>query len=198
MPLNHKTTSEERYLKKVAKGDKDAFEFLFRQYRERLFRFVWPLLKTEADVEDVIHEVFLVVWRQAASFKGSSQVSTWIFGIAYKIALRTQQHRNRYHFVEPSDDTLDQQVIINHLSNIERRQMADWLNQGIAKLSPDQRIVIELAYYSGFSYKEIAEILDCPENTVKTRMFHARKLLKLSLPDVIGDSGKHLTEGDVI
>lgn len=197
MSLIKKTVGEEQYLKKVAKGDRDAFEFLFLKYRDRLFRFVWPLLKSESDIEDVIHEVFLVVWRQAGSFKGASKVSTWIFGIAYKIAMRVQQNKNRYHLVEPSDEALDQQISVNLPSSIEQRQMADWLNKGIAKLSPDHRIVIELTYYSGFSYKEIAEILGCPENTIKTRMFHARKLLRLSLPDLVGE-GESLEKGGVI
>ncbi|MFN3238511.1 MAG: sigma-70 family RNA polymerase sigma factor, partial [Pseudomonadales bacterium] len=122
-----------------------------------------------------------VVWEKAARFEGRSKVSTWITGIAYlkgikaldRIKMRPEQNAE---VVAKAEELEEDQNLITRLG------LDDWLTSGLELISADQRSVVELTYYSGFSYQEIADLMGCPVNTVKTRMFHARKRLAKLLP----------------
>ena len=121
----------------------------------------------------------LVVWTKAATFNGASRVSTWIFAIAYNKALKALKREGRWHQgVMPPDfvefaDTPESELI--------ERQSRLAVKRLVGQLSAEQRAVVELTYYHGCGYKEIAEITGSPVNTIKTRMFHARRRLKASL-----------------
>jgi RNA polymerase sigma-70 factor (ECF subfamily) len=118
----------------------------------------------------------MAVWNTAANFRGASKVSTWIFGIAYRVALKARRRWDmpvEYSpdFEQPSDeDGPDEQL------QQSRRQ--DALRTAINQLSVDHRAVLDLTYFHGMGYREIASIVGCPVDTVKTRMFHARRKLK--------------------
>ena len=159
---------EEELLKRIARGDQAALERLYGDYYPRLCRFVLRITRDVELAREIINDVFMVIWRSARQFRGDSAVSTWILGIAYRRALKsTSRSRSTpapaVHADPPSDEA-------------EARRLD--LDGGLARLSAEQRATVELAYYFGYSYREIAEIMGCPENTVKTRMFHARRTLK--------------------
>ena len=121
-----------------------------------------------------------IVWKKAAQFRGEAQVSTWIIGIAYRRALNTIQRLNS------GVRALNQTVDIEALTSDEPErtdELHDWLGSALEQLPVEQRLVIELAYYMGHSCDEIATIMDCPANTVKTRMFHARHKMKRLLEE---------------
>jgi RNA polymerase sigma factor (sigma-70 family) len=131
-------------------------------------------------VEEVLNDVMLAIWKGAASFDGRSRPSTWIFGIAYHKALKALARQPR----EADEETERPEPVDweEPESLAVRRELATVLGRALGALSPDQRAVVELTYYYGLAYQEISEIVGCPVNTVKTRMFHARRRLKELLP----------------
>lgn len=158
-------------LRRVADRDRDALTELYRSYHARLFKFVYRLTSSYTIAEELETEVMLAVWDKAPAFRGESRVSTWIFGIAYKMALR-RLRRERLKTVP--GDWLDQ-VPVESDTAIETE---DWVRQGILSLPPAHRITVTLVFYLGLTYEETAAVTGCPVNTVKTRMFHARRKLK--------------------
>ncbi len=170
---------EKRLLERVVARDRLAFEQLFYAYHPRLHRFVTRMVKHAWLADEIVNDVMLVIWRGAKNFAGNSSVSTWIFGIAYRISLKRLRKRRLMSLFVHNDVALEQ---ASHDGGYGLSEQREWLKRGFDQLSPSQRAVVELSYYSGYGYAEIGEILDCPENTVKTRMFHARRKLKRVLP----------------
>lgn len=161
--------------------DRQAFAALYRIYQPRLFGYLRRLVGSVVLVEEIIDDVMYVVWTDARKFRGESAVSSWIFGIAYRKALTAMRKERRYQAgIDRSADT--GAVAASSPADLE------FIQAGLAELSPDHRQVVELTYFCGFSYQEIAEIADCPVNTVKTRMFHARRRLKVLLPRLTGQA----------
>ena len=168
-------------LVRIGRGDRGAFSEIYRLYQPRLYGYLRRLLRDPATVEEVLDDVMLVVWKDARKFRGGSALSTWIFGIAYRRAMTAIRSEGRYQ--APLDHSADASAIADKPS-----QDTEWIRAALTRLSPDHRQVVELSYYSGFSYQEIAEIACCPVNTVKTRMFHARHRLKVLLPALAGET----------
>jgi len=177
-----KEITDEELIVKICLTDHDAFEVLYKRYFQRIFRFAYRIMQSLDDIEEIINDVMFVVWKKAASFKNESLVSTWIFGIAYKKCLKALSKRPKVEHISLDDIAEDiQDMQVSALKNME---IDDWLSVVFSKLPADQRAVLELTYHQGLNYSEIAEIMECPENTVKTRMFHARKKIKLLFPDL--------------
>jgi RNA polymerase sigma-70 factor (ECF subfamily) len=175
----------------VAAQDRKAFEALYQTYYRRLFAYLFKVTRRGELVEELVNDVMLAVWTGAGRFDGRSRVSTWIFGIAYHKALKALA-RNASPLGGPAlqaDDATreDRESTLTAPgeepeSLINRRELATTLGKALGTLSPEQRAVVELTYYYELSYHEISEIVGCPVNTVKTRMFHARRRLKELLP----------------
>lgn len=168
-------------LKRVSVKDRIAFEKLYKRMHPLLTRYLSRLLRRPELVEEVVSDTLFVVWEKASGFEGRSKVSTWITGIAYLKGIKAldrlkkmpEQNAEEIH---EYDDLADSQNLISKIG------LDEWLGNGLDRISADQRSVVELTYFSGHSYQEIAEIMDCPVNTVKTRMFHARRRLAKLLP----------------
>lgn len=157
----------------VVARDQAAFAELYGLYRRRLARFLGRFLASPQVIDEVINDVMFVVWQDASRFELRSKVSTWIFGIAWHKALKALDRQKRNIPLEPATDEVSRPD--EEASALEVRE---WLGRGLDRLSPDQRLVVELTFFMGCSYQEIATIADCPVNTVKTRMFHARHRLR--------------------
>lgn len=169
---------DEALLAAVAAGDRTAFEVLYRRFYRRLYGFLARFLSERGQIEEVLDDVMMVVYRDAARFESRSRVSTWIFGIAY----RSAQHARRPRAAEARETELSPELLAvepggqpEAASRFELRQL---IERALALLSPEHRLVVELTYFEDCSYQEIAAIAECPVNTVKTRMFHARKRLR--------------------
>ncbi len=161
----------------VAEGDVQAFEKLFLRYHQPVAAFLFKMTGRRGLVEELVNDVMVVVWQKAQTFAGRSRVSTWIMGVAYRKALKAIAKLGRAPTmvaVEP-DLLVDEAGPDLDLADTERR---DQIRRTLTKLSPEHRAVVELTYYLGYSYAEIAQIVGCPENTVKTRMFYARRKLR--------------------
>jgi RNA polymerase sigma-70 factor (ECF subfamily) len=178
------SVEEAALLRRIATGDRLAFETLYRAYFPRLTRFLERLIRRPHAVEEVLNDTMLVVWNKAASFNGQSKVSTWIFSIAYRKALKSIK---RFDDPVESDDQYFESTQPGPESQLMQKQRYALLVQQIGRMSAEQRAVIELTYYHGCAYREIAQIMGCPVDTVKTRMFHARRRLRQFLSERTGD-----------
>lgn len=177
---NNATSSNERELRllsRVAQQDHDAFKELYVIYHRRLNRFISRLTSRHELAEEIINDTMWTVWKKAAGFRAASQVSTWILGIAYRQALMTFRRANAHPVV---DEPIGRDAAVAEDSQ-RQAETREWLDYGLAQLPLEQRMVIELTYFLGHSCEEIAAIMECPVNTVKTRMFYARRKLKQSL-----------------
>jgi RNA polymerase sigma-70 factor (ECF subfamily) len=149
---------------------------LFARYRVALYRWLLRLVDDDALAEDLLSEVFLDVWRQAASFEGRSSVSTWLLAIARYKALSARRRRTDAELDEATVSTVPDMADDPEVA-LQKKNRAEALRQSLPRLSLEHREVIDLAYYHGRSVKEIAEIVGINEATVKTRMFYARRKL---------------------
>ena len=167
-------------LRQVAVGDRTAFKELYLIYHRRLARFLMRMTSRHDLIEEVINDTLWTVWLKAGDFRGDSLVSTWIVGITYRRALKALR---RHGTPRPMLVVEDVAVAPDAQLEDENRQ---WLGQALAELPLEQRMVMEFSYLMGHSCEEIATIMQCPVNTVKTRMFHAREKLRRSLPRLAG------------
>jgi RNA polymerase sigma-70 factor, ECF subfamily len=165
----------------VATGDPLALEALYLKYHSRLGRFVSRFTPRYQNVEEIINDTFMAVWQGAKNFCSASQVSTWIFGIAYRTALNSLR-RQKNHDAAQTLDGCPQQMI----DPVLETEVQDWLTHGLSRLPIEQRLTVELAYRMGYSMEEIAAITESPVGTVKARMFHARVKLRQHLPALAG------------
>ncbi len=165
----------------IASGDIDAFKTLHRAYQRRLFAYTMKMLDDAGAAEELSSDVMLEVWKQAKQFQGNSKLSTWIFGIAHHKALNARRRRGQRIDVamEQAIPSVDPRP--DPEQSAERHDMLRRLETVLGNLSLDHREVIELTFYHEFSYEEIARIMNCPVNTVKTRMFYAKKKIRESL-----------------
>ncbi len=172
---------EAKLLADTARGDRAAFQRLYFLFHRRLARFLLRLTRRPDVAEEIINDTMLAVWQGAARFRGESQVSTWILGIAYRRALKTLSRQSASetgdHPGEPAQ-SLDSATLEGLAYGAE---LADWLEAALARLTPEHRLVIELAHVLGLSCQEISEVTHSPVNTVKTRMFYARQHLQAHL-----------------
>ena len=166
-------------LASIVARDRTALSALYRRYYHPLLRFMHRQTGDVEAAQEGVNDVMLVVWNKASSFGGRSKVSTWIMGIAYRKALKLRSRLDKWSFRFKAADWTD---VVEPTMGVEgltdELVTRDLLYRAIQQLTPRQRAVVELTYYFGHSYEEIAEIVQCPENTVKTRMFHARARLK--------------------
>jgi RNA polymerase sigma factor (sigma-70 family) len=177
--------NDDRLIAGIRARDIDAFEELYRGYHTRLTRFLLKLIHRPTMVEEVLNDTLMVVWDRADSFNGTSRLSTWIFAIAYRKAMKALRgHR------EPMEDTRAEErasldATPEEELGFDRRRAL--LMQAMAELSPEHRAVVDFTYFQEMGYREIASIMGCPVDTVKTRMFHARRHLKRRLAGELPD-----------
>jgi RNA polymerase sigma-70 factor (ECF subfamily) len=174
-------------LERIVQGDRSALHALYAAYQYMLLRFMQRITGSLELAQEGVNDVMLTVWRSAKSFGGRSSVSTWIMGIAYHKALKALASRRRWssRFGLRVDDFEDRSELA--VEPAEHRDLRDLLDKALDTLPPAQRAVVELTYFNGHSYEEIAAIAGCCVNTVKTRMFHARAKLRKALPALAHD-----------
>src|SRR5450755_1013505 len=168
-------------VRRVVAGDLQAFEALYRLYHPRLDRFLSLMTTRRTVVEEALNDTMHVVWRRCDTYNQQSKVSTWIFAIAYRTALKALRSQDEPVEMGPDDDLLSED------RGPEQRLMAgqarSTLLRALDALSSEQRSALVLTYFHDLPYAEIASIVDCPVNTVKTRVFHGRRRLRAMLQD---------------
>jgi RNA polymerase sigma-70 factor, ECF subfamily len=153
-----------------------------------MFHFVKRLVRREEVAEEVVDDAMFALWTSASTFEGGSSVSTWLLGIGYRQALKALERDRKHSRVDANEEALAQMLdpdpAIDPQTAALIRDDDVRLQAAISALGEHQRIVVELTAM-GHSYGEIAEVIGCPENTVKTRMFYARQQLKRLLDDAV-------------
>ena len=172
-------TSDETLIRAIAAGDRRAMQALYARYSVRIYRFVLRLTNDRSLAEDIASEVFIDVWRGAEGFKVKSQVSTWMLAIARHKALSALRRRsderldeNATAIADPADDAE---------TTVDKRDRNALVQHCLSLLSVLHREVLDLVYYHEKSVDEVAEIVGAPANTVRTRMFYARKRMQTLL-----------------
>jgi len=176
---------EALWIRRVAAGDREAFEKLYSVYQRRLFSFLYRLVNEAGAAEELVNDVMVEVWKSASRFRGDAKASTWIFAIAHHVMLNHVRRRKResvdlekaQHVAAPGPDPE---------AGAMHKGLQGEIRSALGRLSAEHREIVELTFYEGYSYEEISGIVRCPVNTVKTRMFHAKK----KLHDVLARMGR--------
>ena len=162
-------------LAQIAAGDMAAMRALYMAHAEAVRRFVLTRLRDEFEVADIVHETMLSVWRAAVGFEGRSTVRSWILSLARNKVIDHLRKQAKVSLAEPDENAPaedpDAEAVVAATQDAQRVRAC------VEKLSERQRAVVHLAFFEDLSYPEIAAIENSPEGTVKTRIFHAKKLL---------------------
>jgi len=187
------TESDNDLLVAVTSRNPRALEALYLKYHRRLASFISRVTSRHENIEEIINDTFMTVWESATDFRQASQVSTWIFGIAYRTALNSLRRQKNHDGLRNLDDCPEQSI-----DPVGATEVEDWLTHGLNRLSLEQRLTLELTYRMGYSVEEIAAISSSPVGTVKARMCRARERLRKHLPALAGgllDSMQSASEG---
>lgn len=166
-------------LRRVATGDEGAFNELYRLYSRPIYTYLLHLLHEPAEAEDLLQEVFVAAWKQAASFRGLAKVKTWLLQIAHNQAV-SWLRKNSCGQIR-LDDLPEVTMATTPLDQVVDLWRAGQLRSALDQLSLKHRAVVELAFVHGLSHSEIAQIIDRPLGTVKSRMSYALHYLAEAL-----------------
>jgi len=186
-PSGDADDADRALLRRISSGDRDAFRDLYLRYHRRLARFLARLTRGREDAEEVINDTLWIVWQRASDFRGASRVSTWIMGIAYRWALKLIRRAATHARVMALEQSDGESTTDDSQEATSNRQLVEL---ALGQLPLEQRLVLEFTYYLDYSCDEIAEIMECPVNTVKTRMFHARRKLRTFVTEAASVVGR--------
>lgn len=169
-------------VKRVQGGDNRAFDLLFHRYKHRLRSAVSRILDTREDVDDVVQEAFVKAYRALPKFRGDSQFFTWLYRIATNTAKNHLVSKARKHTISEIDvyeeAASNEYTYLQENENpenlLESSELELLIQETVQSLEPDLRSAITLREHAGLSYDQIAQIMDCPVGTVRSRIFRAR------------------------
>lgn len=193
-PLRDPSGEEARLIARTRQGDSTAFDELVTLHRQRVFATIYNVVRNEEDAWDLSQEAFLRAWKRIGSFKGDASFATWLYRIAMNVtidSLRRKRAEKATEFddsvnpreIEPGAPTLPKPVATPH-RQMEHAEIRRRLDEALARLSPEHRMVITLREIDGASYEEIAAAMGCSLGTVMSRLFYARKKLQTMLGDL--------------
>lgn len=189
--------SDQQLVKRVQQGDKRAFDLLVLKYQHRIAGLVSRFIHDSHEVQDVTQEAFIKAYRALPGFRGESQFYTWLYRIAINTAKNYLVARKRR---PPSGDIdiddamyIDDQSALKDLASPERNLMSEQLmavvNDAIKMLPDDLRTALTLREYDDLSYEEIAEVMECPVGTVRSRIFRAREMVDEKIKPLVEKLG---------
>jgi len=188
---------DRQLVERAQRGDKRAFELLVEKYQRRLGRLLSRFIRDPSEVEDVMQEAFIKAYRALPAFRGDSAFYTWLYRIGINTAKNYLAAMGRR---APTSTELEAEEAEGHedgerlrdLNTPENlllsREIADTVNSTIESLPEELRTAIQLREIEGMSYEEIANIMDCPIGTVRSRIFRAREAVAERLRPLIGTS----------
>jgi len=177
--------TDKELVRRVQKGDRRAFDLLFTRYRHKLHALVGRYIRDQHEVDDVVQEAFVKAYRALPRFRGESAFYTWLYRIAVNTAKNYLVSRGR----RPPDvdvDIEDAEIVdgtdalresANPENSLARDQLEAAIHQALRELPDDLRSAVTLREFDGLSYEQIAEIMDCPVGTVRSRIFRAREAI---------------------
>ena len=177
MEAQTKTAADRELLEAIARGDQGAFQRLYARHSVRIFRFLMRLVQNKATAEEFVNEVFMEIWQHAGRYEGRSSPTTWMMAIAHNKAVSGLRKRREATGVDEAAMAEVPDLDDDPEQTTQKQDKGRIMRTCIARLSPDHREILDLVYYQEMSVGEAADVLGIPENTVKTRMFYARKKL---------------------
>ena len=193
-PESKPIPQESEHIARARKGDKDAYRVLVEAYQDRVFSMVLAMIRQREQAEDLTQEIFIKAYFALPSFKGDSAFYTWLFRITSNACV--DHLRKRQPPVVPLDQPLEDEETISRLASLQapgsERPEAPLEKEGeivrlLDHLNPDQREILTLREAQGYSYEEMATLLKCSVNTVKSRLNRAREALKRLYQDTYGN-----------
>jgi RNA polymerase sigma-70 factor (ECF subfamily) len=181
----HMTDDAESLVRRASAGDPAAFRVLFARHRGDVARLVYRMLNTPGDLEDVVQEVFVQVFRSLKDFRGQSKFSTWLHRVTVNVVLmhrRSARSRPVLAPELPGELVADAGQVLPD-DEVDRRERMRAFQRLLARLADKKRIVFVLHELEGMSPAEIAEVVGAPVLTVRTRLFYARRELEAMLAD---------------
>jgi len=178
----------EALLRRIAAGEDAAMAEFYNSFESPVYRFILSRMNDPFEAADILNEVMLEVWRGAGRFQGRSAVKSWIFGIARHKTLdrlRSRQRNAARAGEEPSEDIADEDAV-DPTEAIAATEHAEFVRHCLDRMSAAHREVLHLTFFEDLTYGQIAEIAGCPEGTVKTRMFHAKRAMQHCLAKLMG------------
>jgi RNA polymerase sigma-70 factor, ECF subfamily len=176
-PLNSRASAEDRQQRELlahsARGSREAFGRLYELLYTPLVRFIYRYTRSHPLIEEILNDTMLVVWQKADTFRGESRVMTWVLGIASRRAMKAVRRERSWHGLNGA--AAEAPVSDSETGRLATLEALDW---AMEQLNTEQRLAIELAYFHGMSCEEMAEVLDCPLNTAKTRLHYGRRRLR--------------------
>jgi len=189
---------DQQLVERAQRGDKHAFELLVSKYQRKLARLLSRFIRDSAEVEDVTQEAFIKAYRALPTFRGDSAFYTWLYRIGintaknYLVAMgrrapTTTDIDSEYaEGFEDGDRLRDLNTPENELMS---KQIAQTVNQTLSELPEELRTAITLREIEGLSYEDIANIMNCPIGTVRSRIFRAREAIAVKLKPMLGTQG---------
>ncbi|MEN8122093.1 MAG: RNA polymerase sigma factor [Bacteroidota bacterium] len=183
---------DQYYIQKVKAGQADAFRFLVERHKTIVFNIVLQITRNNEDTEEVAQDVFLKAYQSLGSFKGDSKFSTWLYRIAYNMAISKIRKKkipvSNIDDFELADDEIKQ--VYDDFESVENLDKKKYLKKAIDQLSPEDSMIITLFYLNEHSIEEISELTDMGKSNVKVRLYRARKkmfeyLSKLPIREMI-------------
>jgi RNA polymerase sigma-70 factor, ECF subfamily len=193
--LNSEIDSDKRLVERVKRGDKRAFDVLVLKYQHRIANLITRYVRDQDEVLDVTQEVFVKAYRAMNNFRGDAQFYTWLYRIAINTAKNFLVAKSR----RPPDTDIDvderefseQSVVISEESNPEDQlsgeQLKQVLQRALEDLPEELRVALMLREFDGLSYDEIAQVMDCPVGTVRSRIFRGRESIEKSIAKMESD-----------
>lgn len=200
--------TDEQAMRRLADGDTDALRVLYDRHRHRVYKLGCRYLGRADEAEDLVQKVFIKVHDAADGFRGEAKVSTWLYRVAVNAALEVRRRRRTIGLADLHPDGSDavahdtvldaearsglghrpgmagENADADPLEVAERRAFRERLDEALEELSPSQRLAFILRHWEGMSIREIAEVLEAAEGTVKSHLFRAVRALRVQLADM--------------
>lgn len=162
----------------IGRGDAAAFDALYERFRWRLYNFILRYVQDEAQAEDLFQEAFLRLLQAAPRWQPRAKLSTWLYRVAVNLCIDHNRRRREAALSEEAAEAIADGEP-GPLAQLQATEDAAWLRAGVAKLPAEQRAVLLLRVYEGLEERQVAEIVGCPVGTVKSRLHHALRRLRL-------------------
>ncbi|HSW08350.1 RNA polymerase sigma factor [Aquabacterium sp.] len=178
-------------LERIGRQDQSAFRELYQAFSRRVYAYALNMLKDPARAEEILVDTMHEVWRAPARFRGDSQFSTWLIGVARNKALMAYRSRRPDELHADLDDIAETAASDSPdgFAQLAAKQRSEGVRACMGKLSNEHRECMHLVFFEGLSLAEVATVQGCPENTVKTRLFHARQKIKSCLQRMVEREG---------